>query len=487
MNRGQQLGALAQLNAQKYLPFVPEVLRWQNTQLDSELRIRLSESADQPWSPVGQLMDLNDGGQIQRVQAETFARGNFGIVTDGYGEGIGIISDKNGSGLQTFEHDIFVPSAGKYQLDIRYAAATARPGKLFLNGVLVKSAAIGEVTGGWNPENQKWHVSGRYNFKAGNNVLRFEVQNVMSHIDQIAISPVLEDFGHVREAEDFDRGDFSQINQGYGEGIGIAATSKNNELTFIEYDLNDIAPGKYVLQFRYASDAVRPMKLIIDDKLIDDQAFQEVTGGWNPENQKWITVGELKLSQPHHVLRLEASKVSVHLDKLRLIPHVAESMLPSLMEIATKHQLDHRVLNRWVTVAKQISATTPAVDAWLRKGEAAPQLLTNPEATAVTKLLFAPALRRELSESDDKRIVEIDAEISRNRQQLEKLKSLVAMAAAEGDVSDMQIHIRGSHLQKGDVVARRAPRILTRSEVAGLETQQSGRLELAQAMEQNHL
>ena len=111
------------------------------------------------------------------------------------------------------------------------------------------------------------------------------------------------------------------------------------------------------------------MKLIIDDKLIDDQAFQEVTGGWNPENQKWITIGELKLSQPHHVLRLEASKVSVHLDKLRLIPHIAESMLPSLMEIATKHQLDHRVLNRWVTVAKQISATTPAVDAWLRKGE----------------------------------------------------------------------------------------------------------------------
>ena len=482
MNRGQQLGLLAQLNAQKYLPFVPEVLRWQNTQLDSELRIRLSKSADQPWSPVGQLMDLNDGGQIQRIQAETFARGNFGIVTDGYGEGIGIISDKNGSGLQTFEHDISVPSAGMYQLDIRYAAAAARPGKLFLNGVLVKSAAIGEVTGGWNPENQKWHVSGRYNFKAGNNVLRFEVQNVMSHIDQIAISPVLEDFGHVREAEDFDRGDFSRINQGYGEGIGIAATSKNNELTFIEYDLKDIAPGKHVLQFRYASDAVRPMKLILDDKLIDDQAFQEVTGGWNPGNQKWITVGELKLSHPHHVLRLEASNVSVHLDKLRLIPHVAESMLPSLMEIATKHQLDHGVLNRWATVAKQISATTPAVDAWLRKGEATPQLLTNPEATAVTKLLFAPALRRELSESDDKRIVEIDAEISRNRQQLEKLKSLVAMAAAEGDVSDMQIHIRGSHLQKGGVVARRAPRILTRSEVAGLETQQSGRLELAQAI-----
>jgi len=247
-DRGQQLGTLAQLDAEKYLPLVPPVIRWQNTQLDSELRIRLSKSADQPWSPVGHLMDLNDGGRIQRIQAETFTRGNFGIVTDGYGEGIGIISDKNGSGLQTFEHDISVPSAGMYQLEIRYAAAAARPGKLFLNDVLVKSTAIGQVTGGWNPENQKWHVTGRYDFKAGNNVLRFEVQNVMSHIDQIAISPVLGDFGLVREAENFDRGDFSRINQGYGEGIGIAATSRTNELAFIEYDLNDLPLGKHILQ-----------------------------------------------------------------------------------------------------------------------------------------------------------------------------------------------------------------------------------------------
>ncbi len=481
-DRGQQLGTLAQLNADKYLPFVPPVIRWQNTQLYSELRIRLSQSADQPWSPVGHLLDLNDGGRIQRIQAETFARGNFGIVTDGYGEGIGIISDKNGSGLQTFEHDISVPSAGLFQLEIRYAAAAARPGKLFLNGVLVKSDAIGGVTGGWNPENQKWHITGRFDFKAGNNVLRFEVQNVMSHIDQIAISPVLDDFGHVREAENFDRGDFSRINQGYGEGIGIAATSKNNKLTFIEYDLNDIAPGKHVLQFRYASDAARPMKLMLDGKLMDGEAFHEVTGGWNPEHQKWITVGELNLSHPHHVLRLEASKVSVHLDKFRLIPRVTDSTLPSPTQLATKHQLDHGVLNRWVRVAKQISATAPAVDAWLRKGGTLPRLLADTEDEVVTKLLFAPALFRELSESDANRIVEIDAEVNHNRQQLEDLKSLVAMAAIEGDISDMPIHIRGSHLQRGDVVARRAPRILTRSEPAALETQQSGRLELARVI-----
>ncbi|MCP4510358.1 MAG: hypothetical protein GY826_28625, partial [Fuerstiella sp.] len=172
---GRQLGQLAIEKPTDYLRHVPTIVEWQNTQFDAELRIRLATTANRPLQPVGELIKLNDGGRIQRIQAETFARGNFGIVTDGYGKGIGIISDKNGSGLQTFEHDLNVPTAGIYQLDIRYAAAAARPGKLFLNGKLVKDGAVGEVTGGWNPEHQKWHVSGRYAFQAGANVLRFEV------------------------------------------------------------------------------------------------------------------------------------------------------------------------------------------------------------------------------------------------------------------------------------------------------------------------
>ncbi|MEC9097363.1 MAG: DUF1549 domain-containing protein, partial [Planctomycetota bacterium] len=478
--RGEQLGQMAQANATDYLAHVPTVIKWQNTQLDAELRIRLAASANLPWEPVGGLTTLNHGGRIQWIQAEDFARGNFGIVTDGYGEGIGIISDRNGSGLQTFEHDLSVPTAGTYQLDIRYAAAAARPGTLYLNGKRVKENAIGEVTGGWNPENQKWHTSGRYEFKAGKNVVRFEVQNVMSHIDQIALAPVLSNPSAVREAENYDRGDFSRIHQGYGEGIGIAATSKSDERTFIEYDLQKATSGKHLLQFRYAADASRPMKLYLDGKLVNDKAFAETTGGWNPGDQKWITEATVNFTKPSHTLRIEATNVSVHIDKLRFIPLTTDSTLPSPEEITNTYSLDIFVLRRWVRTIQRASSMDPSVANWINQGDAPPNILGRTANSKIAGLLSSSAEFSELSKTEAELITDIDAKLSRNQQRLEDLKGIVAMAAGEGEVANMPIHIRGNHLQTGEVVRRRSPRILTRSESQPFGDQQSGRLELAQ-------
>jgi len=478
--RGKQLGELAQTNATDYLPHVPAVMKWQNTQLDAKLRIRLSKSANRPWEPVGEFKELNHGGHIQWIQAEDFARGNFGVITDGYGEGIGIISDKNGSGLQTFEHDLSVPRAGVYQLDIRYAAAAARPGKLFLNGKMIKENAIGEVTGGWNPGNQNWYVSGRYEFQAGKNTLRFEVENVMSHIDQIALAPVVSNPSAVREAEQYDRGNFSRINQGYGAGIGITATSKSNELSFLEYDLNNGNLGEHLLQFRYAADASRPMKLLLDGILISDRAFSEITGGWNPENQKWVTEAKISLTNPVHKLRIETNNVSVHIDKFRLIPLATDSTLPSPEKIADHENLDIFVLRRWVKTAEMASSLDPEIKSWLAQAGAPPAslgMLTNQE---ITKWLHGPAQLSELSKNNADMVANIDAELSRNRQRIDDLNNIVAMAVGEGDISNMAIHIRGSHLQTGKTVKRRSPQILTRTESQPFGTQQSGRLELAQ-------
>ena len=479
---GTQLGKTAQQNADSYLPHVPSVVQWQKTQLDAELRIRLSETANTPWEPVGQLETLSNSGQIQWIEAETFARGNFGIVTEGYGEGIGIISDKNGSGLQTFEHDISIPLAGIYQLEIRYAAAAARPGKLFLNGRLVKENAIGEVTGGWNPENQKWHVAGRYEFKAGKNVLRFEVPNVMSHIDQIALAPVLHNLSTEREAEHYDRGNFSKIYQGYGEGIGITATSRSNEPTFIEYDLKSIGKGEHILQFRYAANTSRPMKLLFDGQLLNKEAFSNITGGWNPEHQKWVTEGKVILTKPVHTLRVEANNVSAHLDKLRFIPLATNSELPSPKQIASSRNLDSAVLNRWVQTAQRAAAFYPKIASWLQRGGPTPAALTSKASDNIHEWLLAPAGLSELNEVDADFITKLDTEINHNRQRLEVLKGITAMAVKEGEVTDMPIHIRGSHLQTGNIVKRRSPRLLTRSEGQPFGDEQSGRLELAQAI-----
>ncbi len=482
---GVNLGQQAKLNANTYLPHVPKIVQWQNTQFDAELRIRLSDSANRPLQSIGQLTDLADGGRIQRIQAETFARGNFGIVNDGYGAGIGIISDKNGTGLQTFEHDLNVPVAGQYQLDIRYAASAARPGRLLLNGEVIKENAIGEVTGGWNPEHQKWHVAGRFSFESGNNVLRFEVANVMSHIDQIALAPVLNNESLIREAEKYDRGDFSRLNEGYGKGIGIAATSRNNELSFIEYDINATSSGPHLLQFRYAANASRPMTLFFDGDRITAEALKQVSGGWNPEHQKWFTEATVNLTKPRHTIRIETNNVSSHIDKLRLIPISTSSEVPSPTEITQQFQLNQAVLNRWVLACQRLSADTPAIATWLKKGGDIPESLLNLTEAQENGLLSGIANSAELNEEDEQVLSMISQELKQNKSRLESFKGVISMAVTEGEIRDMPIHIRGSHLQKGKVVARRSPRLLTDSTTKTFPADTSGRLQLAEAITQS--
>ncbi|MCP3695581.1 MAG: DUF1553 domain-containing protein [Planctomycetaceae bacterium] len=479
---GRQLGQLAIEKPADYLRHVPTIVKWQNTQFDAELRIRLATTANRPLQPVGELIKLNDGGRIQRIQAETFARGNFGIVTDGYGKGIGIISDKNGSGLQTFEHDLNVPTAGIYQLDIRYAAAAARPGKLFLNGKLVKDGAVGEVTGGWNPEHQKWHVSGRYAFQAGANVLRFEVPNVMSHIDQIVLAPVLDDAFLTREAERYDRGDFSRIKDNYGKNIGIAATSRSNEISFMEFDIATTTKGPHLLQFRYAADASRPMAILLDGKRINKEAFKEVTGGWYPEHQKWMTEATIDLTQPMHTIRLETTKVSVHIDKMRLVPLNTASELPSPSKVAKAHQLNPASLQRWVIACQEVTTKIPEVANWLKQGGKPPTGLSALTEEELKTLLSRPAHTGELQPADKATVANLDDELKKNNERQAALGKIVAMAVGEGDINDMPIHVRGSHLQAGAIVQRRAPRLLTDTKPGLFPKDESGRLQLAHAI-----
>jgi len=479
---GQQIGRIATEDLADYLPHVPTIVKWQNTQFDAELRIRLAASANHPLQPVGELVKLNDGGRIQRIQAETFARGNFGVVTSGYGEGIGIISDKNGSGLQTFEHDLNVPTAGTYQLDIRYAAAAARPGKLFLNGKLVKDNAVGEVTGGWNPEHQKWHVSGRYVFQAGNNVLRFEVQNVMSHIDQIALSPVLENAFLTREAESYDRGDFSRLKDGYGKNIGIAATSRNNQTSFMEFDIATATRGPHLLQFRYAANASRPMTLLLDGKPVNQEAFKQVTGGWHPEHQRWITEATVDLTRPEHTIRLETTRVSVHVDKLRLVPLNIASKLPSPAKVAQDNRLNPAALQRWVVACQEMARRMPEVEHWIKHGGNPPTKLFTLNKEELNKRLSQPAGTHELEANDKSTVTKIDKQINRNKDRLVALEKVIAMAVSEGNINDMPIHIRGSHLQAGNIVRRRAPRLLTDDNPDFFPKDESGRLQLAQTI-----
>jgi hypothetical protein len=121
------------------------------------------------------------------IEAENFARGNVLQVTTGYGEGIGVLVNKGE--LPNFtEYDVPIEETGAYQVEVRYAAAEARPIKLIINGDLVRSDAAGRVTGSWNPDTQTWEIVAHCLLKAGQNLVRLECGGPFSHIDKLLLA-----------------------------------------------------------------------------------------------------------------------------------------------------------------------------------------------------------------------------------------------------------------------------------------------------------
>jgi len=139
--------------------------------------------------PVGnQTADQRPSGTIE-LEAEDYARGNVLKDRTGYGAGIGVLVNR-GETPNFVEHDIEIPASGRYQFEVRYAAAGARPCLLAVNGTTVSTAIAGNVTGSWQPDGQRWEIAGLIDLKAGQNTLRLEQPQFFPHIDKLLLVPV---------------------------------------------------------------------------------------------------------------------------------------------------------------------------------------------------------------------------------------------------------------------------------------------------------
>jgi len=121
------------------------------------------------------------------IEAESLTRGDAVALTTGYGQDIGIIGDRGDGQLTYAEYDIEPPEAGRYLLQLRYAAAQARPGKISLNAKVVIEPAISQVTGDWYPAGQRWFSEGVLNLRQGLNTVRLESRPNLSHIDKLRL------------------------------------------------------------------------------------------------------------------------------------------------------------------------------------------------------------------------------------------------------------------------------------------------------------
>ncbi len=133
------------------------------------------------------------------LEAEEHSRGNLIVDREQYGSAQTVITRTGNAGRQHTEFDVTLASAGRRQLEVRYAAQTSRPVRVLLDGELVFDGALAETTGSWNPEGQRWTRVGVLELRAGRNVLRLEREHDMPHLDKLALIEV----PHGRESSDW--------------------------------------------------------------------------------------------------------------------------------------------------------------------------------------------------------------------------------------------------------------------------------------------
>jgi mono/diheme cytochrome c family protein len=121
-------------------------------------------------------------------EAEKYKKGTADRTDQGYGEGIGIIISFDPTHTRA-EYAITVPSAGEYELELRYAALESRPVRIYVDGAVVTPTAARATTGGWNPEHQAWKPEGKLHLKEGKNTLAIEAHGLLPHIDKLAVLP----------------------------------------------------------------------------------------------------------------------------------------------------------------------------------------------------------------------------------------------------------------------------------------------------------
>ena len=259
--------------------------------------------------------------------------------------------------------------------------------------------------------------------------------------------------GTVRvEAEAFARGNVLKLTDGYGAGIGVIINAGPLP-NVAEYDVEMPAAGTYQLAVRYAAAEPRPVRVMVNGKLLAGAACGAKTGSWNPDTQTWHAEGVVALLAGKAVVKFERAGPFPHLDKFALLPMTPEQVAAaplSVEQAAADRKLLASVLRQTVEDAKGNDSfrTSPAVES-----DAAPE--AKREATRLREALTAAEKARPPVDE--------------------------AMAVEDAKGENLRVHLRGNHLTLGAEVPRRVPQVFADA-APPIGPDRSGRLELADWM-----
>ncbi len=255
------------------------------------------------------------------------------------------------------------------------------------------------------------------------------------------------------EAEEYTSGNVLKDRDNYGRGIGVLVNAGQYP-NFAEYPVEIGAGGEWQLDLRYASGDPRPVRILVNDRLVSTEAAGGTTGGFFPQHQRWAAAVVVRLPAGPNRIRLERDSFFPHIDRLLLSPY------PGSMPPRTRQQ----------------SATEAGLVPELL-GQAEEQLRTSAGRATEIEFTSATGLERAFAPPDREAIRRLEAEIA----SLEKSRPPVprAMAVSDGKPVTMRVHIRGDYQSLGADCPRSFPAVLNRQGTDPIPPDSSGRLQLA--------
>jgi hypothetical protein len=198
--------------------------------------------------------------------------------------------------------------------------------------------------------------------------------------------------------------------------------------------------------------------LFVNGALVNGSAAGQVTGGFNPDAQRWFAEAVVALRVGKNTVRFERDSYFPHIDKLLLMPRPGAWATRSPDVIALERGLRPELVAR---VAEKLASLKPNET---RSVEI--DLPDRPET------LFAPAEKAAVKAMDND-----IAALEKSRPALPR-----AMAVSEGKPADLKVHMRGNYLTLGAQCSRGFPEVLQAGAKAAIPPDHSGRLELAKWM-----
>lgn len=170
-----------------------------------------------------------------------------------------------------------------------------------------------------------------------------------------------------------------------------------------------------------------------------------------------------------------------HTHKFDPISHADYYGLAGIFK-STQTMDSYATIAKWHENSLETNSQTLAREQHQASIEAVEKELTEEVASAKLELTDADSISPDELESHFTE--QTQTEITQLRTRIDTLKSTLpaipmAMGVCDGNVADLAVHLRGSHLTLGDTVQRRFPQVLTTDGQPEINNEFSGRLEFA--------